>query len=1216
MKKQLLYLFLGICLLQVAGINGLKAQTVSYKANWGSASVYIFSELNGFIVPYGFEMTVSGASPSVNITKLRINTSVNTAGMFDISTTTPMNKVARLLQVASADATLATAAGPSIGTVTLNPTYIEITLDAAHQNYTNGTYYFYLGLYVDLNNFIAAKNAIRPINNLQFSLPTAVYAGNSFSPGLITQLPPPDELAIPNQIDRYNLGIVYQWKGTADDKWETVDNWVFRDEDNINVGIPATNLPDMYDRCYFGEVPFINQPVVRSNPNTGSLLFFPNANQQIILTVNSPYTMIVTGNIRQQFLTKDYLAALPGRFSTLTGTGILDVKSNIQIGDPDFEPPSSNLGDKTTLTSSITSLLLRSSVIFRPGNSHTEFILEGGDMKITTGIISYNATNGRSTFSIIPKAPSTTANLNFLHSTPLEKIEALNANGIPVVVSSGLTTIGQNFMDFNHPGSTVSFTGNVNVNYPATKIYADRFIPNTTLSYYNLDLRGTSIKQTSAGLLQISGGLEVRSGKLDVITNNTQLDFNGDVAQTITDFNSNGGNGVAFKNVSFSGSGIKTLARSPSNGGRFSIAPTGILTMNGSATLAAGPSLLTLKSDATGSASVAAIPSTAKIMNTVNVERWLTGGNSTYRGYRLLSSPVNASSSITGTGNIDMKYIGLNALTAGPLGGTNGFTVANNNPTMYVYQETEIAPTNTTFNSGKNKGILKIHPSGNVNIFGETADLPIPVGNGYIFYYIGNNLSTVTAPSRVPDHMAITSNGTLNQGNVPVKIWSRSNNFLSYTPTSSSSIGHNMVGNPYASTIDLDKVMGDNPTVNTTVYQLSNINPGQKYLAYSLLPGNSDPGSNRYAVSGQGFIVVANNASSTLTFNEAQKVPTQQLTSPVLLMGTPIATNVVTGFYMKLEQDSVLNDYCGIYFRNDWTANFDQDDAIDLDGASPKVYMSSFSADGVRTAINRYPDYTQRMPIKLYVSAVTGGDYKLKIEDIRNIDPSFDIWLKDHFLMDSVNIRETKSYAFTINKNVTATFGGERFELFAKKKALPLYKLLAFNGEQVSEGVQITWKTENEADYTQFVLEKMDGSQQFIPIANIRSDGKGNYSYIDKMSATGNNAYRLKQIDPENRETFSAVIHINYQTDKPLNARFTIYPNPAVNVITVTLIETPLNNLSMNVIDSKGTILTVKSINGKETQHQVGQLPPGTYLVKLMDIKLQKVIAIGKFVKL
>src|SRR5690606_22960344 len=116
------------------------------------------------------------------------------------------------------------------------------------------------------------------------------------------------------------------------------------------------------------------------------------------------------------------------------------------------------------------------------------------------------------------------------------------------------------------------------------------------------------------------------------------------------------------------------------------------------------------------------------------------------------------------------------------------------------------------------------------------------------------------------------------------------------------------------------------------------------------------------------------------------------------------------------------------------------------------------------------------------------------------------------------------------------------------------------------------------------------------------------------------NIYRLKQIFPNNSGTLSEVysdtIAIDYKLEKPQNRKFAIYPNPAVNAITIDMVEVPTAPLVMDIIDNKGNILSKKIINGQSTQHQVGQLSAGSYLIKISNEKSNEVIAIGKLIKL
>jgi hypothetical protein len=711
--------------------------------------------------------------------------------------------------------------------------------------------------------------------------------------------------------------------------------------------------------------------------------------------------------------------------------------------------------------------------------------------------------------------------------------------------------------------------------------------------------------------------------------------FSGCSAQTLTDATTAG---TKFYNVTFNGGGTKTITSGP-----FSVVNTGLLAMGASTILAAGGNL-TLMSDATGSANVAQIPSTSSISGNVNVQRFFTGANVKYRNYHLMSSPVNSSSAINGTGNIDLSYINTSktiagvtypgALTAGP--GGVGFTITNKNPVLYLYNES-LPTNNTNFTTGKNVGIVAVGSS-TVSTLSQgttTTGVTIPVANGIMFYFIGDNTSTSIAFNRVPENTILTAVGTINQQDVPVKLWNTGTTALYAT--------NNLVGNPYPSTIDLNVVYSDNSaTINRIFYELYNINPNQNYISYNAVTHATSTVNNlnfangsQYIASGQGFFCTAN-AGGTITFKEDQKV-TNQLTGTKLLMSAPALrvvqtdktitlpdainsvtslaaqqNNILTGLHLAMVQDSTLRDECGIYFSNNGIDKFDENDAKDLDGISPKVYMSSYTTDGVRTGINDLGNYAKGKRVKLFVKATTDGVYNLNLTDIENIDiTNYNLYLKDNYAKDSLDLSHNSTYSFRIQNSDTTTFGANRFELVISPKPKPPYALTAFTAKKVNEGVLLTWTTANEGNYTGFTLEKQNGDR-FIALNNLQSNGMGTYTYIDHSPTTGTNAYRLMQSGLEANISYSKIVSALYNSDPLI-----IYPNPAKDNINI-YVNMPANNSTslyqMSVYDPSGTLITTKQISRSYTQ-SISELRLGTYIVRVTDNN-GKLVGNNKFSKI
>lgn len=439
----------------------------------------------------------------------------------------------------------------------------------------------------------------------------------------------------------------------------------------------------------------------------------------------------------------------------------------------------------------------------------------------------------------------------------------------------------------------------------------------------------------------------------------------------------------------------------------------------------------------------------SSISGNVNVQRYVSGGSTAYRGYRLASSPV-----ATGTGVYNFQYLKNGTILSGAAGG--GFD-KDGNPTIYLYRE-DVKPGNASFTSGNFKGVSKINNT-DLNdtgtqkhgTFSNTADttVKVPVGNGALFFFRGDRFNNITNKTQAPfapaEPVVFSATGTLNQKNIAVRIWYKNNNLLGFTDYSTVNTtvrGYNLVGNPYASTIDWNTnsanggngiLFSSNADVDQKISYLNNTNPNQNYLWYDAASGlSSDPKASRYIASGQGFFIRAKTASATLTFTENAK-STQQ--PPTLLMGLPINEQVKTGFYIKLQQDSTIHDYCSIYFDKNWSDDFTDEDAPDTDGASPQVFLSTISHDGKRLAINKSAEISLVKYIPLYVDAQKTGRYTLSLEQIKSLkNPAYSIWLKDLTSSDSSEVDEGKSHSFFIDKTKAETFGDGRFVLVIQKQ--------------------------------------------------------------------------------------------------------------------------------------------------------------------------------------
>jgi hypothetical protein len=997
----------------------------------------------------------------------------------------------------------------------------------------------------------------------------------------------------------------YDWKGVTSD-WGVATNWtpagIPGANDDVRVGVTSYTTPLNVTgtrACYTFTMGVLNPAVtVTGTLNvTNTLTQLPNSVLGAVTSnLNGSGTVncasLNTGS-NAIFLT---LTAGANALTFISTVANLNVTDNVNVYSTSF------------------------GILFiGVGLNNATFSLRGGTATIGGQIITNNTAGGvLSSVYATPKFSVDVPAGSVLNPT----LKLTNPNPI------NTASVSRSIDFFNNTGGT----GIITTEYAGTAtqtIYTNlttTCLDTSATVYQNIAFSGTAAKTIQPGNFVVSGSWTSSGGKVDAVTNEPYIIFNSTSAQTLTDNGSdvvNGtANGIVFKNVLFQGTGVKTISS-----GKFAVAGNGILYMGSGNTLLNANNHLTLLSTEGSTAGIAPIPAGSSITGSVGAQRFLVGGNTkslnvyTARGYRILSSPVHLGI----TSNYDISYIGLTALTGGS--GT-GFTVNNSNPTIYLFRE-DVTPSNATFNSGKHKGITSINADNTVNVSGMASPLSIPIGNGYIFYFVGNtsNPSTKASanPTTGPENTIITATGTINQGDIIANLWytpagttGSSANKLSYTSTlGSPTAGYNMMGNPYAATLDLNSLINGNSGatgIANTIYVLDNVNPAQQYIAYSPL-GSSSPKATRYVASGQGFIVKAAGPNATLTFRESYKAVSNQPST--LLMGIPVAQAPVTGFYVKMERDSMINDYCGIYFRSGSSANFSADDAKDLDGTGSQIHMSSYTADGMRTAINQMPDYINGSKIRLYVNSAADGLHKLKLEDVKNIDTLYNIWLKDKYKKDSLDIGHFSTYNFNIIRSDTASFGGNRFELVIRRKPLPPYQLIKFTATEVMEGIKINWKTYNEGNYTGFTVEKLEtgSSGQYTPIYTIQSSGKTVYSFTDLQPGKGAHTYRLQQNDINNKINWSEPVTIVVGNATTSANLVDIHPNPATAMIKLSVnTETASDNYVAKIYNYMGALVSSQKAEGSSWTQDVTPLQPGTYVYELTKPN-GELVGRSKFIK-
>ena len=517
--------------------------------------------------------------------------------------------------------------------------------------------------------------------------------------------------------------------------------------------------------------------------------------------------------------------------------------------------------------------------------------------------------------------------------------------------------------------------------------------------------------------------------------------------------------------------------------------------------------------------------------------------------------------------------------------------------------------------------------------------------NNQIDFFRGDrhvaSIVTESGLTYVPTNTVLTASGTLNQQQVTATDWyTPTSQYLGWTTTAGNSTvqGFNLVGNPYASSIDWNTYQTGSTTtgiyannIATYIYELNPVTNNYDTWDQALLTGTGK-GTNIIA-SGQGFFIRALNANPQLIFNESSKTSTQN-TGLTLFMSTKkslAAAQAAPRPHLRLQMamDSINTDDIYIGFNASTSASYVPSEDAAYKIGNGKVGLSSFSSDNVSLAINQMPyPGLQGQVIPLSVRGINDGSYTLNMTEVTAVPALFTIWLKDAYMKDSLDVRANPTYVFDILHSDTNTYGAHRFSLVMAQNQALMIHLLSFGASKIQTGDQVVWTTENEQNYTNFTVERStDNGTTFNDLGGFPSSGQGAYSYLDRTPANGANMYRLKIVDLNGTISYSNVVTIMYANTNgqiAINGMM-VYPNPTAGKINLSITSSQTNgtstqpaksNYSIEIVNNLGSVIKSSQSSSPLWQSDVSALTPGTYFIRVIDASNNKVVGKTAFVKL
>lgn len=526
-----------------------------------------------------------------------------------------------------------------------------------------------------------------------------------------------------------------------------------------------------------------------------------------------------------------------------------------------------------------------------------------------------------------------------------------------------------------------------------------------------------------------------------------------------------------------------------------------------SKTLAAG-GRLTLKSSASGTARLGDFTNGGantgnKITGTVNVERYFPGGK---RAYRFIGHPFTTAIRLDQLMTTSGANTGMDI--TGPGGSANGFTTTiSNNASAYNY-------TTATGNV-----MIPVDPGWNAFPNANTANWNAKQGIRVLVR--GTKGEGLDGQPYTPSATTVTMSGEVNDGNTP-----------SFSLTTGPASDFNFIANPLASQIDMRNLtLGGDVNPNFYVWDVSGGTKG----AYFNEPFSL---ASTYRVMPLGSAFFARSSSTgTISFPESAK--THNAPSDVFKGSSNYGSNSI----QLSVYDNVGHKHDRMLFFVNANASSSKDFFDGEKLTNPGLNFYSSSSDNKKLSIDNRPfAHDSIIPLKLQ-NPDGDGNFVIAADDY-NLSDDLDILLHDKKLNSYVQLSSGTMYPFVIAVADSSTYES-RFELVMKSASVLPMQSIVISASQKTEGIEVRWTTENEADVQTHTVEKsMDGKSFEERISLTAKNQKLNsYSWMDMQAAAGDHYYRIKTKDKSGLIRYSTVAKVSISN----KGEIVVYPNPVKN---------------------------------------------------------------------
>lgn len=531
-----------------------------------------------------------------------------------------------------------------------------------------------------------------------------------------------------------------------------------------------------------------------------------------------------------------------------------------------------------------------------------------------------------------------------------------------------------------------------------------------------------------------------------------------------------------------------------------------------------------LRSINASTANVAVIPAAADIIGDVIVERYIH----TPRKWQLLAVPTNTTQTF---------YQSWQENGAAPIGFGTAITMP-----------APIGP-GLDFASPGGPSLKYLNAAGTDFIPVTNTNVPIATvkDGGYYIFVRGDRTNLSGTQS---GNTTLRTKGPLNVHN--------------FTPTGVSfpATVWKSVGNPYASAVDFQQIFSHS-TLDNEFQLWDPKRPGSYTLGayvsfsnttatpWSPVPpiGGSYSLPNTRIESGQGFLVMHTASPAAITFQETDKTSNSRNVNR--LPADSSVYNYVDGrsqfnmlaFVVGGSEEMFLDGNATV-FGSEFSNVYDDRDVDKISNGANNFAISDTQAH--QLIIDTRPEVNNDDTIHYNMNLLKYQNYRLKFYT-ENFVSNTNAWLIDKFLQTETPLNiwgDTSSYDFSVNSNPESRVADRFKVVFKQSVVVPLRFINVSASRNTDHSISVKWVIENEENIQKYEVLRSASANGFSKINAVTATGNNFYQYKDVQPLSSFNYYRIKAVAQNGDILYSNIVKV---LPEHLSNNISVYPNPVTD---------------------------------------------------------------------